>query len=127
MNLLRVDPFVTTNNWEEAFDCLQAVERRAVLLTLHERPSRPFLVAGGSEEPNGAGDVSETELSLNDVDVELDPVRMHHVHLPKLEAAGYVEYSEDGERVSPGDSFADIQPLLDAIAENEKSLPGITG
>lgn len=127
MNLLRVDPFVTTKNWEDAFDCLQAVERRAVLLTLHERTSRAFLLAGGSEEPDGSRDAGEAELKLNDVDAELDPVRMHHVHLPKLEAAGYVEYSEDGERVSPGDSFADIQPLLDVIAENEESLPGISG
>lgn len=117
---------MTTDNWEEAFDCLQAVERRAVLLTLHERTSRPFLLAGGSEEPDAAETAGESELRLSEIDAELDPVRMHHVHLPKLEAAGYVEY-KDGERVSPGDSFADIQPLLDAIAENEESLPGITG
>jgi hypothetical protein len=118
---------VTTNNWEDAFDCLQARERRAVLLTLHERTSRPYLLAGGTDETGTPEGDDEDVLMLDDVDVDLDPIRMHHVHLPKLTEAGYVESSDDGERVTPGDAFEEIQPLLDVLEENQEALPGIAG
>lgn len=120
-------PSVTTDNWEAAFDCLQAEERRAVLLTLHERTSRPFLLAGGTDESGDAERTVDGALELEDVDADLDPVRMHHVHIPKLAEAGYIECSEDGERVTPGDAFDQIQPLLDVLDENQEMLPGIAG
>ena len=118
---------MTTTNWEDAFDCLRAPERRAVLLTLHERSDRRYLLAGGTEETGTSGRATEEELSLADVDAKLDAARMYHVHLPKMAEPGYVEYSDDGERVAPGDSFEEIRPLLDVLDENEDALPGIAG
>lgn len=116
------------DNWEDAFDCLRARERRVVLLALRQQTSRPLLLAGeGAQSGQAAQSDATDELRLDDVDAELDGLRMHHVHLPKLADAGYIEYSEGGARVSRGDSFEDIEPLLDVLSENEGSLPGIAG
>lgn len=110
---------MTAHNWENAFDCLRAPDRRAVLFALHERVGHPVLLGDGSGE-NGEAPA----MSLDDVDADLDAVRMHHVHLPKLADAGYIERTDD-DRVAPGDSFDEIQPLLETLVENKDALPGI--
>lgn len=38
--------------------------------------------------------------------------RLHHRHLPRLEAAGLVEYDTDAETVVPGDRLDDLTTLL---------------
>lgn len=112
---------MTADDWTNAFDCLRAPERRALLLSLHEQVGQP-LVAG-----DGSGESSEdAELSVERLGTDLDTVRMHHVHLPKLAEAGYVEREGD-DRVVPGGSFEEIRPLLETLVQNAEALPGITG
>lgn len=49
-------------------------------------------------------------------------IALHHTHLPKLVAAGIVEY--DGERhlVEPTEEFDEIEPYLSAILEADPVL-----
>lgn len=111
---------MAADDWTDAFDCLRAPARRALLLSLHERGSRPLVV--GDEMRSATGDAA---LSIESLDAEFDPVRLHHVHLPKLADAGYVE--RDDDRIVPGDSFEEIRPLLETLIRNAESLPGIAG
>ncbi|WP_089669548.1 DUF7344 domain-containing protein [Halobacterium jilantaiense] len=46
-------------------------------------------------------------------------VRLHHVHLPKLAAMGYVEWDPDSGTVRRGPAFEDLLPLLTVIHEHE--------
>lgn len=116
---------MTSNIWDTAFDCLESGERRAILLTLYNRISE----RGIYEEDDSAAvtDGGRFALDLTDLDTELDQVRMHHVHLPKMAAAGYIEHSPDGTSVSPGAAFNEIEPLLKVLSENSEELPGIAG
>lgn len=108
------------DDWTDTFDCLRAPERRALLLSLHERGSRPLVVGDGM-----GGSTGDAALSVESLDAEFDLVRLHHVHLPKLADAGYVE--RDDDRIVPGDSFEEIRPLLETLVRNAESLPGIVG
>lgn len=112
---------MAADDWTDAFDCLRAPARRALLLSLHERDSRPFVVGDGM-----GNSTDDAALSVESLDGEFDPVRLHHVHLPKLADAGYVERDGD-DRIVPGDSFEEIRPLLETLARNAESLPGIAG
>lgn len=41
---------------------------------------------------------------------------LHHVHLPKLEAAGLVEWDRDHEVVAPTDHLPELASLVDTVS-----------
>jgi hypothetical protein len=43
---------------------------------------------------------------------------MRHVHLPKLDAAEYVDWDRETDDVRPGPRFDEIRPLLEVLLEN---------
>ena len=49
-------------------------------------------------------------------------ISLHHLHLPKLNDAGLVEYYPEQQRVMPTEQFDQIQPLLSAIIEADPDL-----
>ncbi|AUV80947.1 hypothetical protein C2R22_04130 [Salinigranum rubrum] len=54
--------------------------------------------------------------------------RLYHIHLPKLESAGLVDWNRRGGTVVRGPAFDDIVPLLEAIeGMTEGSESGTTG
>ncbi|WP_372912774.1 transcriptional regulator [Salinigranum sp.] len=60
-------------------------------------------------------------LLASDGSVTVDPddpaaqARLYHVHLPKLESAGLVDWNRRQRTVVTGPTFDDIVPLLEAI------------
>lgn len=54
----------------------------------------------------------------------LEQVRqsLHHVHLPKLAAAGVVEYDPERHLVEPTEQFDQLQPSLSAILDADPAL-----
>jgi DNA-binding transcriptional ArsR family regulator len=58
-------------------------------------------------------------------DAALTEMRMalHHVHLPKLAEAGYLEYDRDTHTIRRGPNFGEITPLLRLMADHEDELP----
>jgi hypothetical protein len=93
---------------DELLGVLDHEYRRRILLALADSgdwapPVRPSMASG--DEP----DVLELEL--------------RHVHFPKLEAAGLVEWDRERSAVSRGPRFDEVVPVLDALeaATNESS------
>jgi len=50
-------------------------------------------------------------------------VAMQHVHLPKLERYGFIEWDQDTNQVSKGPNFDEIRPLLKIIDDHVAELP----
>jgi len=55
--------------------------------------------------------------SLSEVQISL-----HHVHLPKIDAAGLIEYDQDRGLVEPTEQFEQVQPQLSALIEADPVL-----
>ncbi len=47
---------------------------------------------------------------------------LYHSHIPKLEAAGFVEMNGEQGIVQRGDNYSEIEPLLSVLARNDEQL-----
>jgi hypothetical protein len=56
-------------------------------------------------------------ISGPDADSETLALQLLHVHLPKLAAAGIIELDRERSRVTEGDEFREIRPLLEALVD----------
>lgn len=84
----------------EVADCLADERRRTVLVVLEERGSisrRGLASAVAEREVPGEPKPDAVEEVL---------IALHHVHLPRLAAAGLLEYDSETERVISGDEGA---------------------
>jgi DNA-binding transcriptional ArsR family regulator len=112
-----VDP----DRLDAVLDAMASPWRRRILYLLRERG------------PVGLDDLVDWLGTWNEVvdhgadglpdDVEMLRVRLHHVHLPKLEDAGLVEY-ERGEPVALAQLSGDIEDLLDVAGDLEPPAGG---
>ncbi|MEF8937890.1 MAG: GAF domain-containing protein [Halovenus sp.] len=57
------------------------------------------------------------ELLERETDIEHVETTLRHIHLPKLEEAGYVELSPDLNTIYPGPDFSEIEPFLRQLDE----------
>lgn len=95
---------VTTPTTDETFAQLTDVHRRRLLVALLSAPRvDPAEVVADAD-----GDAA---------------TRLAHVHLPKLDDAGFVDWDPDDDEVSRGPRFGAIRPLLELLAENPSALP----
>jgi hypothetical protein len=85
------------------FECLRHPACRRVLRALPSHSPR-----GEAEVPRSEADTTEAD----DVAIEL-----HHVHLPKLAEAGYIEWDPATATIRRGPNFDEIAPLLDAVGD----------
>lgn len=83
---------------DQTFAALADARRREILLALaaHEADAATLDALAAVS----AGDAESLRLSL------------YHTHLPKLEAAGLVEWDRDGFDVARGPTFEDVVPIL---------------
>ena len=88
------------DNDVEAFEVLSASERRQILVRLREHSS-------GSASPLPIEDLIEER-----DDPRRSKLQLHHVHLPKLADAGYIEWDVESGLISRGPSFESIMELL---------------
>ncbi|WP_380678567.1 DUF7344 domain-containing protein [Salinigranum sp. GCM10025319] len=87
---------------DERFEALAHPIRQRVLLALR-----------------GDGEGEVTLAIPDDVADEGDADRLHlelyHVHLPRLQSAGFVAWDSTGGTVGRGARFDEVEPLLDAL------------
>lgn len=105
------------------FELLAADYRRQILLTLCDSETvalpEAILTRGTSAERRPAVASDGTTAIDSAVAIEL-----YHNHVPKLAAAGVVEWDRDTGVVSRGPAFEQIEPVVCLLAENEECVPG---
>ena len=93
---------------DEVFEILRARPRR-VVLTLLKRDG---------------GRVSKADIaSRSDSPAEQAAIELTHVHLPKLEDAGYITWFRDAEECSRGPRFDEIEPFVTLLTRHTEALP----
>jgi hypothetical protein len=89
----------TTDAVDRKFDALSHRYRRDLLVELAETSA-------------GTGDPIHVDALVEAIDTESDGdrvlIELHHNHLPKLEAFGYVQVDRDNQTVAPGPNWAEI-------------------
>jgi hypothetical protein len=98
---------VVATSFEACLEALADVERRRLLLALLDGTSDG--VALDQLDP----DAEDETLELS----------MHHVHLPKLEASGFIDTDRQQRSVSRGPRFDEVRPLLELLDDNRGQLP----
>ncbi|WP_415378899.1 GAF domain-containing protein [Halosimplex sp. TS25] len=84
----------------------------SVVDALAERPRRLVLLALLDDTAGTGGlDVRRT------LDCDASTVALQHVHFPKLDQAGYVEWDREANRLSRGPAFHHIEPFLRLLEE----------
>lgn len=93
-------------SFDDALDALAHAQRRKLLVALLEHNPQ-----------------DDSPVVLSDTDAVERLVTMNHVHLPKLEAYGFIEWHEESHEIVKGPNFDEIRPLLELLVENEDELP----
>lgn len=96
---------------DRAFDALGNRHRRRVLFHL--------LAAADS----GEGSVDVDGIAAEDDGRHRCAISLRHVHLPKLESAGYVSWDAEEGVVRPGPDFEEVAPVVRLVCENRDELP----
>ncbi|WP_222917179.1 ArsR family transcriptional regulator [Natrinema sp. SYSU A 869] len=77
---------------------------------LRERNPREAIIAPVSDD---AGPDAESE-SVR--------IEMYHIHLPKLDDAGFVEWDRERDQVRKGPKFETVEELLEQLDGTEQTL-----
>lgn len=102
---------MTVSDWGIIFEVLANEQRRRVLVTLLEHNPQ----CGKVKVPEDVG-VGGTELAKL-------RIKYYHLHLPKLDAAGFINWNRDSLEIVKGPSFSEIRPLLELIQNHRDELP----
>lgn len=94
---------------DDHFDALADEQRREVLLAILER--------------NPRDDRSVTTAVRTDAE-RARTTELHHVHLPKLEDYGLIDWDRERHEIVKGPLFDQIRPLLVLLDENRDELVG---
>ncbi|WP_158057919.1 transcriptional regulator [Halorussus halophilus] len=89
------------------FEALAHEQRRTLLLALLESNPQD----AGFESPTGHSVLTDAE--------QREQIEMFHIHLPKLEDHGYIEWNEETDQIVKGPQFDEIRPLLECIASDD--------
>ena len=91
---------------DTTFDALADEKRREVLTALLE--SNP--------QPDGVGTQAVAGTDRREAG-HAESVELYHVHLPKLEACGLIEWHEESSEIVEGPRFDDARPLIEVVAD----------
>lgn len=83
---------------------------------------RTLLVALLSHNPQDGESVA-LGLDGSEADEAVGAIRMAHVHLPKLENYGFIDWNRASDEVSKGPNFEAIRPALELLRSHEDDLP----
>lgn len=63
------------------------------------------------------------DVHIEDEDREALQIEMRHIHLPKLEQAGFIEWDREANVIRTGPQFEETQPLLQLMYDHADELP----
>ena len=93
------------------FGVLANKHRRKLLVALREHNLQP--TEGALPENVLLEDMGRDELQI----------QFRHNHLPRLEAAGLIDWNRGTDEIVKGPNFAEIQPLLEMIESHYDEFP----
>lgn len=92
---------------DEVFSVLADRQRRQILRYLH-----------GSDPPEGIESIADAIEDRHDAPPRRElRIALHHKHLPKLDAAGLVEYAAGDNRVVDADGIESVESHLDTAED----------
>ncbi|QLG48690.1 helix-turn-helix transcriptional regulator [Natrinema halophilum] len=91
---------------DTALEALSHARRFQLLQSLREENPQEGVIA------------SVTNSVESSRDLESAQIEMYHLHLPKLEKAGYIEWEQEYDQVSKGPEFDRIEELLGRVDGN---------
>jgi len=101
-----------STHWGEMLDALSDPYRRQLLVALLRH------------NPQDDEDPDPLDIVGDDVDeVDLLRTEMVHVHLPKLDEMGFIEWDRSNNKIRTGPNWDDIAPLLRLIEDHQDELP----
>lgn len=101
---------VHTLTAENAFTLFADPYRRRLLLTILDH------------NPEDEAAIPEA-IATDQEELEALLVKMHHVHLPKLESHDVIEWDRHKNVVRKGPAFDELRPLLELVDEHRDELP----
>ena len=113
-----------TTTLDSTLDCCRDQRRRVALGVLADESESVTLDDLAAAVLEHDHHVSVGAGSDDDGDDDLQGVRvsLHHVHLPKLAAAGVVAYDLDRRVVEPTDGLGETEPVIATILDADPSL-----
>jgi len=94
---------------DDHFDALADEQRREVLLAILEQNPR---------------DDRSVTAAVRMNEERTRTTELHHVHLPKLEDYGLIDWDRERHEIVKGPLFDQIRPLLVLLEENQEQLVG---
>lgn len=118
-------------NASQLFELLAADHRRQILFLLCGTESldvpEGLSTRGGTQAQQSGGDhpppSSVQDSPSSDRPVQQLDMELRHVHLPKLEEEGVIEWEHETGTVFRGPSFEEIKPTLRFLASNPAMFP----
>jgi hypothetical protein len=94
---------------------------------LSHEPRRRILVAVGRDNPRDEDEIASklaaTEHEGGPDTTELVKTKLYHVHLPKLDEAGFIDWDRESCHIRRGPRFEEIEPLLGLLDDHRDELP----
>lgn len=94
----------------ETLQILAHSYRRRVLMTLL------------AHTPEDEGEITAMMADDDAAEFEALTLEMYHQHLPKLEAAGVIEWERNESLVRKGPTFEEVVPLLTLLRDHQEEL-----
>lgn len=105
------DPLDAPGNLDVSLDALSHPYRRRILTRLNR------------SNPRDESSFSTDSVATDGEDEEMVAIDIHHRHLPKLEAAGFVDWDHEANVVTRGPRFDEIAPLIELMNKHRDELP----
>jgi hypothetical protein len=95
-------------SFDDVLDALGHIQRRKLLVALLDHNPQ---------------DESPAVIADEDTEALDNLISMKHVHLPKLEMYGFIDWDQEHNEVNKGPNFHEIKPLLELVQGHEDELP----
>lgn len=93
------------------------------LMTLSQPERRRILTVLAEGNPRDEDEFDLGDFQGDDQELTTFMTRLHHVHLPQLEAAGFIEWDRETETVQRGPRYDEIAPLVELMIAHRDELP----
>ncbi|WP_199722333.1 helix-turn-helix transcriptional regulator [Haloarcula sp. Atlit-120R] len=88
---------------------------------------RRILLAVAQQNPQDEDDITSEAVAEEHGDdgdaLEHVKTGLHHVHLPKLADAGFIDWDRDSGTITRGPRLEEIEPLLKLMHDHQDELP----